>query len=230
MTNERSGTAYLVVPEDRPGPGVLVLHSWWGLTPGVKAVTEALADEGFSAVAPSLLGRALPADADAARSVLADASPDAMTGLILDTVVALRAHSADPDAPVGVIGYSMGASLALWLGTKAPDSVAAVVANYGTQDMDFTDLSAPVLCHLAASDPLVTEDQVVEMQAHLLLLDTSVEVHRHEGTRHFFAEDGVPVLGADGTPGERDDVEREAAQRAWLRSTEFLHEHLDRFR
>ena len=38
--SDAAGHAYLVVPDDGPGHGVLVLHSWWGLTPAVKAVVE----------------------------------------------------------------------------------------------------------------------------------------------------------------------------------------------
>ena len=52
-----AGAAYLVEPDDGPGHGVLVLHSWWGLTPEVKAVVEALADVGYTALAPDLLVR-----------------------------------------------------------------------------------------------------------------------------------------------------------------------------
>ena len=44
--SDAAGHAYLVVPDDGPGHGVLVLHSWWGLTPAVKEVVEALGRRG----------------------------------------------------------------------------------------------------------------------------------------------------------------------------------------
>ncbi len=37
-----------------------------------------------------------------------------------------------------VIGFSMGASLGLWLSEREPDDVSAVVGFYGTQGIDFT--------------------------------------------------------------------------------------------
>lgn len=222
----RAGSAYLVAPDDGPGPGVLVLHSWWGLTRGVKATVEALADEGFTALAPDLLPGPLPADVTHAARRLADADTDASAALVISSIDALRAHSADPAAPVSLLGYSMGGSWAMWIATRAPDSVVAVVDYYGLQDIDFSALRAPVLCHFADSDPLVSEDEIVEMQSHLLLLEKSVEVHHHPDTRHFFAEEDVPALGADGATSQRTDAEAAAAAAAWRRTVEFLRTHV----
>lgn len=209
-----AGSAYLVTPDAGPGHGVLVLHSWWGLTPHVKATVEALADAGFSALAPDLLDGALPADGDEARDRLADSDPNTTAALVMSSIVALRARSSDPDAPVAVLGYSMGASWALWVATRQPASVDAVVAYYGVQDIDFEALVAPVLGHYAETDPLVTDDDLVEMQAHLLLLDKHVEVHHYPGTGHWFAEADRP---------EHHDPD--AAALAWSRTLAFLAAH-----
>ncbi len=50
----RTISAYLAVPENGNGPGVLVLHAWWGLTDIFKQVCDRLAREGFIALAPDL--------------------------------------------------------------------------------------------------------------------------------------------------------------------------------
>ena len=63
--SDAAGHAYLVVPDDGPGHGVLVLHSWWGLTPAVKEVVEALADAGYTALAPDAI--AFPGGRDRGR-------------------------------------------------------------------------------------------------------------------------------------------------------------------
>lgn len=225
----RAGSAYLVVPEGGPGPGVLVLHSWWGLEGGSKAIVEALADAGFTAVAPDLFGGVPledPPDAAHAAQRLAEADPDATAALVLASIVALRAHTRDPEAPVGVLGFSMGGSWALWAATRQPDSVGAVVDYYGHQDMDFEGMRAPVLCHLASSDPFVSEDLAVEMQAHLRLVGVEAESVLHEDTRHFFAEPGVPVLDADGVLGGRTPAEAAAAAAAWSATIDFLARNL----
>ncbi len=222
-----AGNAYLSKPESGPGPGVLFLHSWWGLTDGVKDRVEALADEGFSVLVPNLLPGDNPTEVTAAVERLATADIDATAALILSSIVALRAHSVDPEAPVGVVGQSMGASWALWVATRQPDSVAAAVAHYGVQNIDFSDLTAPVLCHFAELDPIVSEDSASEMQAHMRLLDKSVAVHRHSGARHFFAESGVEMLGPNGVTGERNDIERRESDLCWESTAAFLHDSLD---
>lgn len=208
------GDAYLVQPDDGPGPGVLVLHSWWGLTRSVKDLAERLADAGYTALAPDLCDGSVPADADEAQQLLLDSDPNLTASLVLDSIVALRAHSRVPQDPVAVVGFSMGASWALWVATRQPSSVRAVVAYYGVQNIDFDTLASPVLAHFAETDPLVSEDEIVEMQARLLLSDKHVEVHRYPATSHWFAEAGVEH--------RHDPV---AADLAWARTLEFLGAH-----
>ncbi len=229
MADGSAGTAYLAKPDTGSGPGVLILHSWWGLTAGVKARADRLAESGFSVLAPSLLDGPDPTDPVAATERLAAADTDATAGLIISSIVALRAHSSDPEAPVGVVGQSMGASWALWVATRQPDSVAAVVAHYGLQDIDFADMRASVMCHFAELDPLVSADGAAEMNAMLKLDGRDVRVTHHEGARHFFAEEGVPMLGPNGVTGDRNDIELGAADLCWSETVDFLREKLDPF-
>ena len=45
---------FLAVPPSGQGPGVLVLHAWWGLNDTIKAFCTRLAESGFVAFAPDL--------------------------------------------------------------------------------------------------------------------------------------------------------------------------------
>ena len=45
---------FLAVPATGKGPGVLVLHAWWGLNDTIKALCTQLAEAGFVAFAPDL--------------------------------------------------------------------------------------------------------------------------------------------------------------------------------
>lgn len=45
---------FLAVPPTGKGPGVLVLHAWWGLNDTIKAFCTQLAASGFVAFAPDL--------------------------------------------------------------------------------------------------------------------------------------------------------------------------------
>src|SRR5262249_5846595 len=45
---------YLATPDGGTGPGVVVLHAWWGLTEPFRQVCDRLAEAGFVALAPDL--------------------------------------------------------------------------------------------------------------------------------------------------------------------------------
>src|SRR5258708_20576328 len=45
---------YLAIPAMGKGPGVLVLHAWWGLNDTTKTFCDQLAQSGFVAFAPDL--------------------------------------------------------------------------------------------------------------------------------------------------------------------------------
>src|SRR5918996_1369191 len=96
MTSRRAGSGYLVLPEGpASGPGVLVLHSWWGLTPFFKQICDRLADEGFVALAPDLLGGRTTDDPETARTLLAETDMDAAVHLVRATVVFYGSQNID---------------------------------------------------------------------------------------------------------------------------------------
>ena len=213
-----AGTGYLVAPESGSGPGVLVLHAWWGLTPFFKSVCDRLADEGFVALAPDLHGDNRTADLpDDAEALLASTDPNVTANTVLASVATLRSLPATPEGPVGILGFSMGASWALWAAARAPDHIAAVVAFYGSQSIDFALATAAFQGHFAEHDEFVDEDTVAEMQAHLRLLGHDVDFHRYPGTGHWFFEDDRPAAYVES-----------AAELAWQRTTTFLHAYPDR--
>ena len=45
---------YLCTPPSGMGPGILVLHAWWGLSDTIKDVCNRLSEQGFVAFAPDL--------------------------------------------------------------------------------------------------------------------------------------------------------------------------------
>lgn len=210
-----SGTGYLVLPEAGHGPGVLVLHSWWGLTPFFKQVCDRLADAGFVALAPDLHGGGRTTDdpTEAERWLL-ESDTNVTADLVLSSAATLRNLAQTPDAPIGVIGWSMGASWALWLASRAPDQVGAFSFFYGTQAIDRLEVRSAALGHFAETDEFESDDDIVAVEAALRLGDFPVEVHRYAGTRHWFFEPGA-------------NFHPEAAELAWDRTVAFLHEHLE---
>ncbi len=212
-----AGSGYAVVPDSGTGPGVLVLHAWWGLTPFFKSVCDRLADVGFVALAPDLHGDNQVADTpDEAEALLAATDPNRTANLVVASLSALRAMPATPDGRVGVIGYSMGASWAFWAATRFPDDVAAVSAFYGSQDIDFRPARAAFQGHFAETDEFESDDDVNYLEAQLRLAGRDVDFHRYPGTGHWFTESDRPAAYVE-----------PAAELAWERTIAFLHTHLD---
>jgi carboxymethylenebutenolidase len=214
VSSRSAGSGYVVVPDGGSGPGVLVLHAWWGLTPFFKGVCERLADAGFVALAPDLYGGRTTDDPDEAKALLAEADMDATLRLVRSSVYALRGMPATPDAPVGVLGFSMGASWALWLASRVPDLVGATVVFYGSQNIDMAPARSPFLGHFAETDAFVDDDELTLLEADLRLLDKDVTFHRYPGAGHWFFESDRPAY------------DEAAAKLAWDRTIDFLRDHL----
>ncbi|MBV9950413.1 MAG: dienelactone hydrolase family protein, partial [Acidimicrobiia bacterium] len=145
----------------------------------------------------------------------ASTDPNRTADLVLSTAATLRDMPLTLDMPIGVLGFSMGGSWAMWLATRAPQTVAATTVFYGSQDIDFEAMGSALLGHFAEHDEFVSEDQRVEMEAHLRLLGKDVEFHLYPGTSHWFFED-------DREPA----YEPEAAELAWDRTIGFFRDHL----
>ena len=212
-----AGSAYVVAPPSGRGPAVLVLHAWWGLTPFVRQLCDRLADEGFTAIAPDLYAGRSAERPDEAEQLLAEMDVNRAADLVLSAAGAVRDLPISDGGPIGVVGFSMGASWGLWLASRAPEQIAATVAYYGTQGAELDAATGAFLGHFAERDELVTDDEVVELEAHLRLLGKEVEFHRYAGTGHWFAEEDRPAAFDPG-----------AATMAWERTLRFLRSHLDR--
>src|SRR5947209_5931554 len=92
----RTISGYLAVPEHGSGPGVLVLHAWWGLTEAFRHVCDQLAEAGFVAFAPDLYQGKMAATVEEAQ-VLASAlarDGERVRGDIAAAVEVLRQHTA----------------------------------------------------------------------------------------------------------------------------------------
>jgi carboxymethylenebutenolidase len=212
---DTAGTAYLVAPDAGSGPGVLLLHSWWGLTPFFRSVADRLADEGFVVLAPDLMGGALPSSAEEAQRLLAESDPNEGVALVTASAARLRNLRITPDGPIAVVGFSMGASWALWLSARAPDVLAATVVFYGSQNIDFDGARSAYLGHFAEHDPFESDDDIAFLEASLGLAGCDVTFHRYAGTGHWFFESDRP-----------DAFDADAAEQAWSRTVEFLRAHL----
>lgn len=209
-----TATGYLALPERGEGPGVLVLHAWWGLTDIFKDVCDRLAREGFVALAPDLHGGKTAATIEEAEALMRQRDFEAIRAAALGALAELRAHPATQGDSVGAVGFSMGAAWALLLSTLAPADIAAVVVFYGISEADFSAARAAYLGHFAPGDEWEPDEGVRQIEADIRAAGRDAAFHSYPGTRHWFFEANRP---------EHDPA---AAELAWRRTVEFLRAHL----
>ncbi|MFO7299184.1 MAG: dienelactone hydrolase family protein [Actinomycetes bacterium] len=203
-------TAYFVGTQG--GPGVLLLHSFWGLTPSVKKRADQLADAGFMVLAPDITFGERPVSEQEAVAKLAEADVDRLARLVLVSTAFI--HEKGGDRPIGIVGFGMGGSMGLWASVRAAHLVRTAVSFYGTQQIDFTGSRSSYMIHLAEEDAYVTDDDAAFMEATIALESLPVEVFRYPGTRHGFGEP------------ESDVYDPESFELAWSRTVEFLTDQL----
>jgi carboxymethylenebutenolidase len=216
-TPDGGANAYFSVPASPPAPPVLALHAWWGLNEDFRDLTDRLAADGFTVLAPDLFdgtvldsiegaekfGEELDEDKNAERLLgRASAALDQLLGL---------AETGGSQA--GVVAISFGAVYARWLAKMRPD-IAAVVTYYGgTWDPPGEPSTAPWLSHWATEDQY--EDPADARSTVASLSSAGATGHFYDGTKHWFAEPSRPEYRAD------------AAELAFRRTSEFLHANLD---
>ena len=204
--------AYFVQDDTGPGPGVLLLHSFWGLTSSVKNLADGLADRGYTVLAPDINFGELPESEQDALDHLGAASPDRLASLVLSSVELL--HEKSIEGPIGIIGFGMGGSLGLWASVRLSSKVAAAVSFYGSQQIDFAGSQSAYLVHLAEDDEFITSDEAAFMEATMGLESLPVEVITYPGTKHGFCE-------PDG-----DSFDPASFEEAWTRTLGFLADRL----
>lgn len=204
---------FLAVPTTGDGPGVLVLHAWWGLNDTIKAFCAQLAAAGFVAFAPDLYhGKVADtiADAEAFGKAL-DANHLQAKAEIAEATRFLSKRAGQDGRGLAVIGFSLGAYYALDLAAADPEHIHSVVLFYGTGDDDFSSSRAAYLGHFAENDEFEPQSNVDELEESLRRAGRPVTFYRYPGTGHWFFE-----------PDRLQAYDREAASLAWDRTLAFL--------
>ncbi len=206
---------YLAIPQVGQGPGILVLHAWWGLNEFFKNLCERLADQGFVAYAPDLYGGKTAITSEDAERLRSRLSRKQVNQSLTAAAQLLGAHRAVAGDGLGVIGFSMGAYYALGLSVEIPDVFRAVVIFYGTRGGEYTGSKSSYLCHFAEVDEWVSTSGMKGLQKSLRLANRPVTFHTYPDTGHWFFEANRPSA-----------YQPEAAELAWQRTLEFLRAEL----
>jgi carboxymethylenebutenolidase len=214
MTTPTQPDGYLATPHTGKGPGVLVLHAWWGLNDTMKAFCNQLAESGFVAFAPDLYhGKVADniTDAESLGNALDENYLQAKTE-IAEAAKFLNERVGQDNRGLTVIGFSLGAYYALDLAAAQPEHIRSVVLYYGSGDGDYSSSRAAYLGHFAENDEFEPQSNINNLEESLKRAGRPVTFYRYSDTRHWFCE-----------PDRVQAYDQAAADLAWERTLAFLH-------
>ncbi len=202
-------TDYLARPRKQPTAGILAMHAWWGVNDFFRAFCDRLASEGYLALAPDLYQGSTAATIAEAEKLRKGVDRAQAAAIIIKSLKNLQTEL--KNTRVGLIGFSMGANWALWLVEDKPTAIAATILFYGTRGGDYSQCKSAFLGHFAELDDYVSASGVKKLEKTLRTEGKDAAFFSYPGTHHWFFEN------------DRPEFDPAAADLAWKRSIEFLH-------
>ena len=212
--NNEHPNAYLASPEEG-GPGILVIHAWWGLKPFFKELCDRLARQGFTTIAPDLRNGQIAKSIDEAKSLMQKSNRQFVGDTVMAAQDFLLTLPSRRGEKIGVIGFSMGAAWSLEVALSNPDKIAATVLFYGTGTVDFKKVKSKILGHYSDSDEWEPMEEVRAMETGMKAAGLDVIFHVYPGVGHWFVED------------DRPEYDPAAAKLAWERTLAFYKNNLE---
>jgi carboxymethylenebutenolidase len=214
------GTArgYLAEP-DGEGPGVVILHEWWGLDDSISRIADRFAEEGLLAIVPDLYHGDTAEQPDEAQQKLMAMNMDEAEKEMRGAVRYLLEHE-KCNGRVGSVGFCAGGGLSVWAAASNPEIGAAVSYYYVMPHgkPDFSDINAPVLGHFGTNDDFISVEDAKALEAELQEAGVEAAFEYYEGAGHAFANDHDRL----GT------YDQGHAESAWQKTVDFLKRHLSR--
>jgi carboxymethylenebutenolidase len=202
------------------GPGVIVVQEWWGLVDHVKDVAERFAAAGFTALAPDFFHGASTDEPDEAMQLMMGLAMDRAAKDVAGAAAYLSGLESVTTPVLGVVGFCMGGSLALWSATVAENIQAAVgfypAVPWERMDPDWPNYDGKAaLIHCSEEDGTSAAEGIRTAVAAIEAAGGSVEVVDYPGTSHAFFNDDRPEVHDAAASGQ-----------AWDRTVSFLHDRL----
>jgi carboxymethylenebutenolidase len=223
--------AYLVRPEGRSRPEVLLIMDAYGLRPVIEEMADRIAGDGYVVLAPNVFYRAgrspvapMPdlTDADQRtrfferiRPLMEQLTPERLAadgGAYLDYL----AEVASPGL-VAITGYCMGGRVGWRIAAAHPDRVAALAAFHPgglvtdapeSPHRSAADLKAELYFGFADQDPSMTAEQIATLERTLDDVGARYRAEVYEGAQHGYTMSDTPAY--DDAASERHFLELRA--------------------
>ena len=179
------------------GPGVQLLHAWWGVSAGVLDWARVLSRAGARVVVPDLYDGQVATTEQQAES-MADALDDSTVATTLDAAAGLFTGR------WSVVGWSLGAFHASQMMSRAGSAPHRAVLFYGGAPLSGPTTTAQVQLHTVPDDQYFTRAEITATVASFRQAGVDVETHTYRGLGHWFAEPGSPAFDPAGTARARE--------------------------
>lgn len=190
---------YLALPKSGSGPAVIVIQEWWGLVGHITAIADRFAEAGFVALAPDLYHGVIAQEPDHAMKMLMGLAMDKAALDIAGAAEYLNDRDDVTGRGIGVVGFCMGGSLALWSATLSPQIIATVGfypglpwARMAPVWQNYSGKSAQI--HCSESDGTSTAPGIQEAVKAITSGGGSIETFDYPGTHHAFFNDERPEV------------------------------------
>jgi carboxymethylenebutenolidase len=219
-SNGGTAEGYVALPASGSGPGVIVIQEWWGLVPHIRDLADRFAGEGFVALAPDLYHGVTTTEPDEAGKLLMGLAMDQAAKDIAGAATYLASRPETTGDRLGVVGFCMGGSLALWSATLTP-RIGVAVGFYPAvpwERMSPTWSSYDgkyAAIHAAEGDGGTGADGVQQATAMIEQAGGHVDLYDYPGTQHAFVNDTRPEVH-----------DQDATALAWDRTVSLLRERL----
>jgi len=211
-----AAVGYLAVPDgEGPFPAVILIHEWNGLVDRVREVADAMADEGYVALAADLYSGQVGTTGAENRALMSEhlANPDAMVAN-LDAAARFLRERDDVTGRVGTMGWCFGGGVALTyaLGGEHHEATAIFYGSLVTDPAVLASIDHEVYGSFAELDNGIPPEQVNEFVSALRSAGIQNDVHIYDEVNHGF------WLRIDGNP----ELLTEPGLDAWQRLREYL--------
>lgn len=187
--------AYVALPPDQTGPGLVLLHEAFGVTSHMRRMADRFAEDGYVVLVPDLYWRIQPgvelsdAEFDRAMELYQKFDADLAIKDIEATIGTMRKMSQHVGG-VGVVGFCLGGTLAAL--TAARTDIDCAVSYYGVGIANHLDemekVKIPISFHYGTED----EHCQPEFEAMQALVDAhrgNMSLRMYPNVGHGFAND-----------------------------------------
>jgi carboxymethylenebutenolidase len=190
VPDDPSTVGYLVVPDgEGPFPSVILIHEWNGLVDRVRQVADALADEGYVALAADMYGGRTGSNRTENVELMEEAQSDPARMIAnLDAAARSLRQRSDVTGKVATMGWCFGGGVALSyaIGGENHDGTAIFYGRLVEDPELLSSLDHPIYGTFAEMDSGIPPEQVERFADALRAAGIENDIHIYDDVQHGF--------------------------------------------